>query len=273
MQAVIDEFTKCSSHYPKIFKEAGKEFCDILTLEEFDRIITVLGIRPPFVSLVNGKRSISPMDYFFCHELITQCANPSKMFDEFCDQGATIVVQHIHLISPTVRAFAEYLCRQIFPLSVQSNCYLAPDNAQGVQPHIDQHHTLLLQISGRKRWCIWKNIDEDPDQPMINPGMRRELPIEIAANSEPLLDVWVESGDFIFIPRGYIHTPYTGTSHSMHITFSIVDPGELTAAELLYRRFISDRKITSLRDVSIMNELDELRHTEFMKPLGFIDLI
>ncbi len=268
-----EDFIKGISLRPRIIKKAGIDYIDIFTLEDFDRIMSITGLRPPFVSLINGRTGLRSTDYFTYHESAIQGSHPSKMALELIRNGTTIIIQHVHLLHPGVRAFAENLCKAVHPFSVQINCYLAPENAQGVIPHIDQHHTLLLQLSGRKRWCVWENIDENPTTPMINTEMEHDRPIRISEQTEPLINDWVETGDFILMPRGFIHTPYTGNTHSLHLTFGIIDPGEHSAADLFFRQITTEENIASLYVQENDINIDRIFKENFLNVPQYIKVV
>lgn len=268
-----EDFLKGISLRPRIIKQAGEEYKEIFSLEDFDRILSVVGLRPPFVSLINGRTGLRSTDYYTYHEGAIQGSHPSKMAREVIQNGTTIIIQHVHLLHPGVRAFAEQLCRLLHPFSVQINCYLAPDNAQGVVPHIDQHHTLLLQLSGRKRWCVWENIDEDATRPMINSEMHADVPISIAEQTKPLINDWVEAGDFILMPRGFIHTPYTGNEHSLHLTFGLIDPGEHSASDLFFRHLVREDNEESLRIPNKHQPVKDVIKENFLNIPHFISVL
>jgi hypothetical protein len=268
------DFLNNISKAPKILKGWGNSFVQNISLEDVDRLFSISGLRPPFIALINGRTGLRTADYSVYYESACHCGSPSKIYNELIKEGTTIIIQHAHLLLPGVRVIVEYLSRLLHPLSFQTNCYLTPSNAQGVYPHIDQHHTFLLQVSGRKRWRIWRNIDEDPTSPMINVNMPSSYPIEVANSSEPIMDEWIEPGDFLVIPRGFVHTPFTSSSHSLHVTFGILDPGVASTAELLFRRFSNDMKFISLHDFDLnCIPTSDLDRQKFLRPLEYYNII
>lgn len=273
---IFENFVAEISSFPRIFRGVGKDFVDLLTIEEIDHLVSIAALRPPFISLINGATGVDSSDYPLYLDFSIKCANPSKILTECFKHGTTIIIQHIHVLHPRVRAFVEGLRESLHPMSIQTNCYLTPSNSQGVFPHVDQHHTFLFQLEGKKNWSVWENIDNDPSQPMINSGMDPSISTKVAENSRPILNEWIEPGDFILIPRGFVHTPYTGNSTSMHITFGIMDPGDQTAAELFYRRLSTESNSLNFSKLSLAKEFcnnQELEKKSFFPPLDFVEVI
>jgi hypothetical protein len=272
----VENFVREASLHPRIFSGVGTDLVDLLTVQDVDRLITITGLRPPFIVLVNARTGVTSADYKLYIDGAIRCANPGRILGEQLKHGTTIIVQHIHLLHPGIRALVENLSQDLHPMSIHTNCYLTPSHAQGVSPHIDQHHTLLFQLSGKKRWCIWENIDDDPNQPMINTRSDPDLPKLIVQNSRPLLDQWLEPGDFILIPRGFVHTSYTGNSHSLHITLGITDPGEQTATELIFRRVATEADWAAFgngRLATAFYDVNRIEEACFTAPLTLVEVI
>jgi hypothetical protein len=75
----------------------------------------------------------------------------------------------------------------------------------------------VLQVSGRKRWVVHE------------PVLRLPLPSQAQAGShlvpegaEPLLDVELEAGDCLYLPRGFVHAALTTDEHSVHLTVGLL---------------------------------------------------
>ena len=107
-----------------------------------------------------------------------------------------------------------------FPFRV--NVYLTPRGAQGFFSHTDQHDVLILQVAGRKHWKVFNN-------PIPLPTRDQELgkhgpPLQEEDLRTPMYDVELKQGDFLYVPRGYIHTARTSNATgSMHLTVRILN--------------------------------------------------
>uniref|UniRef100_A0A1I7TKC0 Bifunctional lysine-specific demethylase and histidyl-hydroxylase n=1 Tax=Caenorhabditis tropicalis TaxID=1561998 RepID=A0A1I7TKC0_9PELO len=139
-----------------------------------------------------------------------------------------IVKQHlrnlcsVQLVNPqTFDDRIWYLCEVLqeqFGCFVGANTYLTPAGSSGFAPHWDEIDAFLLQVEGRKYWRVWA-----PET------VEDELPIESSDNfteddmkgREPVFEGWIEKGDMIYIPRGFIHQARTDSKvHSLHVTVS-----------------------------------------------------
>ena len=128
-------------------------------------------------------------------------------------QGKTLIIKSMQRRWPAVAA----MCRNLeafFGCPVHTNLYLTPPGAQGFDAHYDTHEVFVLQIDGDKHWRFY--------------GAARELPV---ANEEaaipkdqlgsPTLEVFLQPGDLLYIPRGHIHEAFTSDRASLHLTVGV----------------------------------------------------
>ncbi len=128
-------------------------------------------------------------------------------------QGNTLIVNHLGKRYPSVAN----LCRNLedfFTCSVGANLYLTPKEAQGFPQHFDAHDVFILQIEGSKHWRVYDAycelpIDENFEE--VPPGMFHE----------PLCEVYLQPGDLLYIPRGFVHEAMTSNTSSLHITIGV----------------------------------------------------
>ncbi len=248
-----------SSRTPWIWRKVDSVDDTLFSLFDLDRMLCVVGIRPPFIALVNGLTGLCPWHFTLTQEPVLGCAGASRVLEEILHRKSTVVIQHVHRVSPQVAELARSLGTLLSPATVQCNGYLTPPNAVGVPPHVDQHHTLLLQLSGVKHWQIWKHADPDRSAPMIT-TTQSEIN-RISSETPPVLEVDVVAGDVLFIPRGFVHAAKTSIAHSLHLTFGISDPTAHIAADLFLRDRTSDSDTTfSLEGVGVLQQLTERSH-------------
>jgi bifunctional lysine-specific demethylase and histidyl-hydroxylase NO66 len=143
---------------------------------------------------------------------VSGVGDPRRVFQEFAD-GATIVLQGLQRYWPPLIDF----CRQLeidltFP--VQANAYVTPPGAQGLAVHYDTHDVFVLQVAGSKEWELYDPVFPDPlpSQPWASrkgdPG-----PVTLA--------VRLTAGDFLYLPRGFLHSARAQTDLSAHLTIGI----------------------------------------------------
>jgi hypothetical protein len=100
------------------------------------------------------------------------------------------------------------------------NAYLTPPGEQTFLRHWDHHDVFLLQVAGRKRWRVHVPLERFPLQPSRTP-----------ADSACLLEVTLEPGALLYIPRGFPHEGVAGDDGaSAHLTVGLY---AVTGVELL----------------------------------------
>jgi len=60
----------------------------------------------------------------------------------------------------------------------------------------------MLQVEGRKHWKIYAPRDLDETLPLES---SRNFTDKDFANFKPIFDGWLEQGDILYVPRGFIH--------------------------------------------------------------------
>jgi lysine-specific demethylase/histidyl-hydroxylase NO66 len=80
-----------------------------------------------------------------------------------------------------------------------------------------------LQLEGRKRWKVYPPLKKSEQLPRVSSEDYTQADLK---DLEPVLDVVLEPGDMLYMPRGWIHQACTlpsGThedGHSLHLTVS-----------------------------------------------------
>lgn len=134
------------------------------------------------------------------------------MLAEFED-GATIVLQGLHLNWPPIAAFCRDLESELGH-PAQANAYFTPRSAQGLPVHHDTHDVLSLQVAGEKRWLVYAPAWE---LPLKNQRYKEEM----GEPGAPVHDVTLRAGDTLYLPRGWLHEAKTSDTDSLHITVGI----------------------------------------------------
>ncbi|VDK39422.1 unnamed protein product, partial [Gongylonema pulchrum] len=94
------------------------------------------------------------------------------------------------------------LLQEVFGCFVGANTYITPANKAGFAPHWDDIDAFLLQLEGRKHWKLYAPPDEDGMLPRISSDNFTD---EDVVGLSLIFDDWLEQGDLLYIPRGFIH--------------------------------------------------------------------
>lgn len=102
----------------------------------------------------------------------------------------------------------------LFSNLVGASAYLTPPGSQGLAPHHDDVEVFILQTEGSKRWKLYDPVDHD-----LPSDYSQDLPR--ASIGEPIMEVELQQGDMLYMPRGVVHEASTppGT-FSTHVTLS-----------------------------------------------------
>lgn len=213
---------------------------DILTGNEISDFLDRLDIYYPSVRMVKSGKELPSADYTLKavpigHHKKDGLINTEKIFALF-NSGATIVIQ-------AGQRYFDHLSKCCFQLSqkfnapVQANLYITPDKSVGFNPHWDTHDVFVVQISGTKTWNLY--------------GFEKELPtknqtfVSKGYSKQPLATIQVRPGDFLYVPRGYVHDAIADDGISAHITIGILS---YTWARLFNEVFPQLEEIKSFRE-------------------------
>jgi ribosomal protein L16 Arg81 hydroxylase len=102
---------------------------------------------------------------------------------------------------------------------VQANAYVTPRQSQGFNDHYDVHDVFVLQVAGEKHWRIRPPVHVWPtrDQPWTSYSEQ----VDAATAKAPLLDVTLQTGDCLYLPRGFLHSATATEDISAHLTLGV----------------------------------------------------
>lgn len=189
----------------------------ILTTTEISDYLERQDVFYPSLRIVKNGKEIPNAEYTLKstpigHHRKDGIINTDKAFALFND-GATFVIQagqrYFNNLSHCCLGVS-----QIFKSPVQANLYITPNKAQGFNPHWDTHDVFVLQISGTKTWHLY--------------GFEKELPtknqtfVSKGYSKEPIQTIQLFPGDFLYVPRGYVHDAVADDGISSHITIGVL---------------------------------------------------
>jgi len=179
-------------------------------------------------------------------------------------QGFTININDLEERRQPIRALAASLAAA-FGCMVKVNAYVTPAQAAAFPLHLDTHDVLILQIEGTKAWRVYAPCFPSPTKMQRPPT---EIPKD--AVGSPLIDVVLQAGDVLYVPRGFGHEVFTQGDASLHLTvgihaFTFVDLIETALGVMAWdapqlRRAIPARAITGdAPDAAVEADLRALR--------------
>uniref|UniRef100_A0AAF5RVS9 Bifunctional lysine-specific demethylase and histidyl-hydroxylase n=1 Tax=Wuchereria bancrofti TaxID=6293 RepID=A0AAF5RVS9_WUCBA len=201
------------NYYGNLFSTA--KFIDILQTDyvEYGTNVNVAIYKNQQRSTLNGSGKVYPQE--IQKSIKAGCSIQLTNPQSFCDN---------------VWYYCDLL-QEVFGCFVGANTYITPANAAGFAPHWDDIDAFLLQLEGRKHWKIYAPDSDNEMLPRLPSGNFTDNDV---INRTLVFDDWLEQGDMLYIPRGYIHQGFADKDvHSLHLTVSVCR--NVTYADLLER--------------------------------------
>lgn len=133
------------------------------------------------------------------------------------ENGCTIRLLRPHKHEDSIQSLLSTLELEL-QCMVGANAYLTPPNSsQGFAPHYDDIEAFCLQLQGSKRWKVYEPTLKLPRV------SSEDFTTEDLEGMEPVMDITLEKGDLLYMPRGWIHQACTlkdENEHSLHLTVS-----------------------------------------------------
>ncbi|MCM3486600.1 cupin domain-containing protein [Kocuria rosea] len=204
---------------PLLTRRAGG-FTDLFSADAVDELISRRGLRTPFLRVAKDGSTFPDSTFTSpagVGATIADQLDDTALWRQFAD-GATLVLQALHRTWEPVADFSAALSGELGH-PVQANAYITPPQNRGFDDHYDVHDVFVLQIEGTKRWVLHEPVHPDPlrDQPWTD----RRSAVAEAAKGEAHLDVVLEPGDALYLPRGWLHAAQAQGAVSIHLTLGI----------------------------------------------------
>jgi lysine-specific demethylase/histidyl-hydroxylase NO66 len=190
-------------------------FGDLFSLSAVDELITARMLRQPQFRLVKNAETVDAgrvtRSVGMARRTLRDVADPGRIIEEF-HSGSTIALQALQRYWLPLTRF----CRDLeltLTHPVQANAYITPPGARGLGVHFDTHDVFVLQVAGRKHWVVHAPVVEWPMPAQKHP---------VEAEDEALLDIVLAPGDFLYVPRGFLHAATSLDEVSAHLTIGIL---------------------------------------------------
>jgi hypothetical protein len=205
-----DEFlAKCwRQSFVRLSGQKGR-FANLLTWVDLNHILEHHCLEPPRLRLVRDGKPVDPLRYLGFHNGIRRL-RPASLVN-CLSEGATLILGRLQEFAPAVRDVAE-ACQEALHARTTVNVYAGWRTLKGFDLHWDGQDTMILQISGRKQWKVYRPTRLDPLA-----GEEAPEPTE-----DPIWEGILEDGDMIYMPRGWWHVAFPLDEPSLHLTVTIV---------------------------------------------------
>ncbi|WP_066804814.1 cupin domain-containing protein [Moraxella oblonga] len=130
--------------------------------------------------------------------------------------GATIVYNRINN-EPFVDDLAKQVAQFVNASTVVSG-YLAFGSDASFKSHWDTRDVFAVQLMGKKHWALYQPNFESPLY------MQQSKDVDVPEPTIPDMEVVLEAGDVLYIPRGWWHNPVPMGCETFHLAIGTFAP-------------------------------------------------
>lgn len=195
-------------------------FTDIFSLDELDRLLAMGALqnspdRAPRIKIIKDGVAMPAVAFQRTTGLrpgdtVIDCGQVARLMRT----GGTVVVNAVDNIAPGLFQLCAGLEHELSCV-VRANAYLSPPERQGFKLHYDSHDVIILQISGTKKWQVFRRY---PD------AGQRATNVTLDPAEQPVVDTVLAPGDTLYVPRGWPHAAVAANDVSLHVTVAILPP-------------------------------------------------
>lgn len=186
------------------------------SLEDVDQVLHAIEPCAPFLKLHDGAGIVAEERFV---ELYNDLGSTRRRINKpafygLLRGGATLILNRVDGRHPLIRS----LCLDVSKLTGQhtlANGYLAFGQRPSFGKHWDCHDVFAMQLTGRKRWQLYSPTFELPLPHQTSKDHKAECP------AEPVLDIILESGDILYIPRGWWHCATPVGEPTFHVAVGV----------------------------------------------------
>jgi ribosomal protein L16 Arg81 hydroxylase len=195
-------------------KPGTARFKGLVRWDEINQALRHVRFSPQRLRVVQHAKTIAPSAYTFIDDDASGGSSlDARRLEDLLANGATLSINKVDELFPEVQALAES-CEELFRIQVGVNLYAGWRTDNGFDLHWDRHDTMILQISGRKRWTFYApTVDHPMDDRLLAEPKKPTAP--------PVWEGLLEEGDFLYMPRGWWHVAYPLDEPTLHLTIGL----------------------------------------------------
>ncbi len=234
-------FAEYEGRRPLHLKGAADKFAAVMTWAKLNDLLGQATIwSDSSLLLWLDKEAIAPARY--CEQALSRDSrkqalqpNPEKVKD-FLRQGATMTAAWIDHLSAGLTAFASALEQELLG-KVQANLYVSSRRRQGLASHRDRHDVYAVHVEGTKTWYVYEGRSAVP---ISHPMFKTSKAEDEQAKERLLMEVKMEPGDLLYLPRGQYHDALADEGGAMHVAFGVTYPNGLDVLSLVQERAVAE---------------------------------
>lgn len=168
----------------------------------------------PILDMADGNRRINKSRYTRLIKVggeAIRLPDQEKIWKLYNSKKTSLMLQAVEQWEHTIADLTQFLVKNCYGY-IGANIYCTPEGARTFPKHFDTHEVFIAQTEGRKRWNVWNPEYRNP---------RRGDKLSEKHRAPPDYSFLVESGDILYIPRGFPHEAEVTDCISTHLTLGL----------------------------------------------------
>lgn len=245
---------------------------------EVDRALHVMEPMCSYARLHDGHALVPQSEYTQAHQHVGLHSHRfiKDALYRHLREGSTLIIDRMEIFSSVIKQHCDVISA-FAGQPVVANGYAAFGERESFGHHWDTHDVFAVQLIGRKRWRVYPPSFALPMPEHTSKSHRHACP------EQPVLDIYLEAGDVLYVPRGWWHCVTSVNEESFHLAIG-VHPAKLAhyaswvCQHLLTQHLCARQSISSVTDPPTQLEeladclrallLDQAKLGEFMTTLN-----
>jgi ribosomal protein L16 Arg81 hydroxylase len=247
-----DDFHK--EIYEKKFYLERSAFSSDFTWDHLNDLLHTMQPMSGYARLHNGSQFIPESEYTETHSHVgLRCQRflRDPIYNHL-RSGSTLILDRLEVFSAKIKQYCDFFSR-FTDQPVVANGYAAFGKKESFGRHWDTHDVFAVQLIGRKRWQVYAPTHELPMPEQTSQAFKRDCP------REPTLDIYLHSGDILYVPRGWWHTAIPDNDETFHIAVG-VHPARLAHYAAWICQSMLSQHLCARQSIS--NHQDETKYLE-----------
>lgn len=202
-----------TSSFARMQGPAGR-FADLFSWDELNAVLATHRLTPPRLNLYKDGQPLDPARFITPPHMGSPRVDSGGLAVALAE-GATLILNDAQEVSPKLRALMQAF-QSALHTDTFANLYAAWHAQKAFDQHWDPQDSIILQLSGRKRWKVWRPTRPYP----LEDDVEKPLP----PTTEPVWEGVLKDGDALYIPRGWWHVVQPINEPSLHLTVSLTPP-------------------------------------------------
>lgn len=148
-------------------------------------------------------------------------------------RGASLVLNDIDSLTAGLASVSNALEDRL-KAKAQANLYCSWRQHKAFPPHYDTHDVYAVHVEGTKTWNVYSGRADHPIAHPLFKGLPQSHHEQ--AKGELLMEVALQPGDLLYLPRGQYHDALASTDAVIHVAFGAHHPLGMDLMNLFYDR-------------------------------------